>query len=236
MKNRIDKQTLIQAFKASLPTLAGYTVMGIAFGLLLANAGYNFIWAGAMGLIIYGGTMQFVAVDLLSTQASLLQTAFVTFLVHSRHIFYSISMIDKYKDRGKARPYLFYSLTDETYALVNMPPEEGVDKAKYDLYLSILNQIYWICGDMIGALIGSLSIINTEGVDFAMTALFIVIFMEQLMSTHDYVPAVIGIAVAFICLIFFGSENFFLPAMILIVTALLFVRQFRNEETDEDDK
>lgn len=225
-----DKKTFTEAFKFSIPTLAGYFVMGIAFGLLMADLGFNFIWAGLMGLIIYGGTMQFVAVDLLATSAPLLTVALVTFLIHSRHIFYSISMIDKYKDRGKERPYLFYALTDETYALVNLPAPEGVDKAQFDLNLSVLNQCYWILGNITGALLGSLSLINTEGVDFAMTALFIVIFLEQLLTAEEYYPSIIGVSAALVCLIFLGPDNFLLPAMLLIVGALLIVRQYRGDK------
>lgn len=222
---KINK-TFKEAFKASLPTLAGYGVMGIAFGLLMADLGFGPLWAGLMGLIIYGGTMQFVAIDLLANQTPLLTVALITFLVHSRHIFYSISMIDKYRDRGIFRPYLFYSLTDETYALVNLPADETIDKPKFDLYLSILNQIYWIAGDMTGALIGSLSLINTEGVDFAMTALFIVIFIEQILTSDNYIPSIIGVVISIICLIIFGADNFLLPSMILIVISLLI---FRNK-------
>lgn len=225
MKTIRDNKTLLTALKVSIPTLAGYVVMGIAFGLLMADLGFSPLWAGLMGLIIYGGTMQFIAVDLLANSTPLLTVALVTFLVHSRHIFYSISMIDKYKDHGKARPYLFYALTDETYALVNLPAEDNIDKPRFDLYLSILNQCYWIFGNILGALLGSLSLINTEGVDFAMTALFIVIFIEQLLTADDYLPSLIGLSAALVCLLFFGAENFLLPAMLLIVGCLLLVRK-----------
>ena len=225
MKNLIDKTALQKAFITSIPTLTGYIIMGIAFGLLLSDIGYNFIWAGLMGLFIYGGTMQFVAVDLLANQVTLLSAALITFLIHSRHIFYSISMIDKYKDYGIYRPYLFFALTDETYALVNLPIDSEIDKVKYDLYLSILNQIYWITGDIIGALIGSFSLFNTEGVDFTMTALFIVIFLEQLQTKSNIFPAVIGLSVSCLCLVIFGPENFLLPTMVSIVITLLIFRK-----------
>ncbi len=236
MNKKTDVYTLKKAFETSLPTLAGYGLMGMAFGLLMADAGFNFIWAGIMGLIIYGGTMQFVAVELLANHASLLDTAIITLLIHSRHIFYSISMIDKYKDRGKARPYLFYALTDETYALVNLPPDPQVNKAQFDLDLSIMNQCYWILGDMTGALLGSFSLFNTEGVDFAMTALFIVIFLEQLLTSDEFSPAVIGVGSALLCLIVFGPENFLLPAMLLILAGLLFVRKKLEKPPEEKNR
>lgn len=229
MNNKTENKEFLLALKASIPTLAGYGVMGIAFGLLMADIGFSPLWAALMGLIIYGGTMQFIAVDLLANSTPLLTVALVTFLVHSRHIFYSISMIDKYKDRGKARPYLFYALTDETYALVNLPIEEEIDKKKYDLYLSLLNQIYWISGNILGALLGSFSLFNTEGVDFAMTALFIVIFIEQLFTTDEYYPAIVGIVASLFSLFIFGPDNFLLPSMLLIMGSLLIINYIKNK-------
>lgn len=224
-KLKLNKDFLY-ALKASIPTMTGYIVMGIAFGLLIANLGFSPLWAAFMGLIIYGGTMQFIAVDLLANQTPLITVALVTFLVHSRHIFYSISMIDKYKDRGKARPYLFFALTDETYALVNLPLDEDINREKFDLYLSILDQIYWIIGDFLGALLGALSALNIEGVDFAMTALFIVIFIEQISNAEVFYPIWTGIGVSLLCLLLFGADNFLLPSMILIVLVLIYFKYF----------
>lgn len=226
--NKIDAKSFKEAFKSSLPVLAGYVCMGIAFGILLAQKGYNALWALFIGLSCYAGSMQFVLINLLATGASMISSALMTFMVNARYFFYGISMIDKYKDRGKLKPFLYFWLTDETYALVCMKEPEGVDKKKYDLYLSILNQSYWVSGNVIGCLLGSALPFNSTGVDFAMTALFIVIFVEQLMQTNDYLPAAIGVGVSFVCLLLFGPGNFLIPSMVLITVSLLILDRIRG--------
>lgn len=216
------------AFEDSLPIAAGYIVMGMAFGLLMARAGYSWWFCGLMGLIIYSGTMQFVAVTLLVSGASLAQAALLTFLVNARYIFYSISMVERYKDRGLRRPYLFFALTDETYALVSMPHDPGVAPEQYDWYLSLLDHSYWILGDVLGALLGAALTFNTAGVDFAMTALFIVILCAQLEEKKNRLPAAIGLLSTLCCLLVFGAEHFLIPSMLCILAGLLYYRKYRN--------
>ena len=165
------EHTFKTAFKDSIPVMAGYIVLGTAFGVLLADKGYGFIWAFVMSFTIYAGSMQFVAINLLTSGASLISTAIMTLLVNARHIIYGISMIEKYRDTGKVKPYLIFSLTDETYALVCRGNPENTDSKKYYLYISALNQCYWIAGSIIGTLIGSAVTFDTAGIDFAMTAL-----------------------------------------------------------------
>lgn len=231
MKNRIIRL----AFIKSLPVMAGYIVLGIGFGILLRNAGYGVLWSFAMSLFIYAGTMQYVGVSLISGGASVITTAITTVMVNARHLFYSISMIDRYKGSGKYKPYLIFALTDETYSLLSdgTVPEGLEDPKDLNLYrflVSFFNQCYWVTGSVLGSLLGAVLPFSTEGIEFSMTALFIASFTEQWLKTRDHVPALTGLLSTLLCLIIFGSENFLIPAMLLITLVLTLLRN-RKEVT-----
>lgn len=214
------------AFKRSLPVMAGYLVLGMGFGILLEAKGYDVWWAFCMSLFIYAGSMQYVAVDLLTGGASLLSAALMTLMVNARHLFYGISMIDRYKDTGAKKPYLVFALTDETYSLVcSGEVPEGVDRNRYFFFVSLLNQSYWIAGSVAGAVIGSLLVFNTAGIEFSMTALFIVVFIEQWKGTSHHVSALTGVAASLLCLLVFGAERFLIPSMLAITAALTVFRK-----------
>lgn len=213
------------AFRQSLPVMAGYLVLGMGFGVLLETKGYGVFWALAMSLFIYAGSMQYVAIDLLTGGASLISAALMTLMVNARHLFYGISMIERYRDTGAAKPYLIFSLTDETYSLVcsgNVP--RGVDQKKYYLLVSFFNQCYWVAGSVAGSLVGSLLTFNTEGIEFAMTALFLVVFTEQWKSTKNHISAVTGVAASVVCLVVFRPDRFVIPAMAAITVLLTLMR------------
>ena len=221
------KKTLKTAFFKSLPIMAGYIVLGTGFGFLLTSKGYARWWALLMSLTIYAGSMQYVAIDLLTAGASLISTALMTLMVNARHLFYGVSMLSRYRDTGKAKPYLIFALTDETYSLVcsdELIPS-GVDKKRYFLFVSLLNQFYWVLGSVIGGLLGSFLTFNTNGIDFAMTALFVVIFTEQWEKNKNHIPALIGVISSVLCLILFGAQRFLIPAMLLISALLLLLRK-----------
>ena len=172
--------TVKHAFKQSVPIMAGYIVLGMGFGVLLESKGYGVLWAIAMSVFIYAGSMQYVAINLITGGASLIATALMTLMVNARHLFYGISMLDKYKNTGKYKPYLIFALTDETYSLVcsgKIPAE--VDRNKYYFLVSLFDQVYWVIGSVIGSVVGSVLNFNTAGIDFSMTALFLVVFVEQ---------------------------------------------------------
>lgn len=215
------------AFIKTLPVMAGYMVLGFGFGIISEKSGYGILWVLAMSGFIYAGSMQYVAVSLLTSGATLLATALTTLMVNARHLFYGISMIEPYKNAGKSKSYLIFGLTDETYSLVcNGEAPEGMDFHKYSLYITIFNQIYWVVGSALGALAGTLITFNTAGVEFAMTALFITVFVEQWKSSKNHIPAIVGVVSSVTCLIIFGSENFLIPSMILISTILIAGRKF----------
>ncbi len=209
--------------------MAGYVVLGIGFGILLQKAGYGVLWAFAMSLLIYAGSMQYVGIGLITGGASVLTTFITTIMVNARHLFYSISMIDRYKDSGKYKPYLIFALTDETYSLLcdGHAPTEG-DPNLYRFLVSLFDHCYWVTGSVLGSLLGAVIPFSTAGIEFSMTALFIASFTEQWLSTHDHIPALTGLLSTLLCLLIFGAERFLIPAMLLITLLLTILR--RREE------
>ena len=217
----MKSELLKKAFVKTLPVMAGYIVLGIGFGILLRNAGFQVGYALAMSLFIYAGSMQYVGVGLLAGGASVLSAILTTVMVNARHLFYSISMIGTYRDAGKYKPYMIFALTDETYSLLcDGTAPEGVDPNQYRFLVSLFNQCYWVTGSVLGSLLGAVLPFSTAGIEFSMTALFIASFTEQWMSTHDHIPALTGLLSTFVCLLLFGSERFLIPAMILMTLAL----------------
>ena len=206
--------------------MAGYIVLGTGFGILMHNAGYGVLWTAAMSIFIYAGSMQFVGVSLLTGAASILTTALTTVMVNARHLFYSISMVDLYKDAGKYKPYMIFALTDETYSLLcdGKTPEEG-DPNKYRFFVSLFNHSYWVTGSILGSLLGAVLPFSTAGIEFSMTALFIAAFTEQWLTTRDHIPALTGLLSTLLCLVVFGSENFLIPALVLMTLILTLLRK-----------
>ena len=210
--------------------MAGYLFLGTGFGMLLHAKGYGVLWAAAMSSFIYAGSMQYLAVDLLCGGAGLITAAVTTLMVNARHLFYGISMIDKYRDSGWRKPYLIFALTDETYSLnCGGAPAEISNPKKYYFLVSLFNQCYWVAGSVLGVVVGSLLPVSTEGIDFALTALFVTVFVEQWKSTRDHIPALIGVLSSLLCLLVFGPGNFLIPAMILITLALTLYRGRKEE-------
>ena len=205
--------------------MAGYIVLGIGFGILMRNAGYGVLWTAAMSGFIYAGSMQYVGVSLLTGGASVLTTILTTIMVNGRHLFYSISMVDKYKDAGKYKPYMIFALTDETYSLLcDGKAPEGSDPNVYRFFVSLFDQSYWVTGSILGSLLGAVLPFSTAGIEFSMTALFITSFTEQWLTTKDHIPALTGLLITLLCLVIFGRDNFLIPAMLLITLVLPLLR------------
>lgn len=224
-------KALRAAFPRTLPVMAGYIVLGFGFGLLLQSKGYSFIWAILMSLTIYGGSMQFVTVGLLSSGASLVTAGIMTLIIHARHLFYGLSMISKYRGTGRAKPYLIYGLTDETYSLVcTGEPPEGINGTAYYFCITLLDEIYWVLGSALGGIFGQLVTINTSGVEFSMTALFVVIIIDDLLKPDSRIPALAGIFISFICLLIFGADSFLIPSMIGIAIVLMLLRPILDKK------
>ncbi len=230
------KKTFKAALAASFPVMLGYVFVGIAYGLLMKNAGYGVLWALLMSVFVYAGSMQFVAINFFSGTFDVFQIALVTLAVNARHVFYGLSMLEPFKGMGRKKAYMIFSLTDETYSLLcSAKAPEGVNPKSYLFLISLLDQLYWIIGSIIGAVAGSLIGFNTTGIDFAMTALFLVICTEQWLSYPTRVPAVIGVCAGVGALLLLGADRFILPAMLAAVLLLMFCRRGLEPKTESHD-
>lgn len=220
------KNAIKAAFPYTIPVMLGYLSIGIAFGLLFENAGYNFIWAFCISLFVYAGAMQFIAVSFFSGGLGLIQIAVMTLVVNFRHIFYGLSFLERFGKMGLKKWYMAFALTDETYSLLcGIKPPEKIDDKKFLLCVALLNQSYWIAGSVIGALAGSMITFNTKGMDFAMTALFLVIFLDQWKAYRTHIPALTGLLCSIAVLAAVGPANMVIPSMVLIVISLMLMRK-----------
>ena len=231
----MDRKALAAAFPVTVPVLMGYLAIGIAFGLMLQEAGYNFIWAFFMSLSIYAGSGQYLGVTLLATAASLGTVALMTLLINFRHLVYGLSMLEKFRGMGWRKLYMIFSLTDETYALLSSAQAPvGVDPKSFYFAIALLDQSYWVLGSVIGGVAGALIPFSTEGVDFAMTALFVVIAVDQWKAYQKHLPALIGGAVTVVFLIIlgsvFGQDQMLLISLGVIVLLLLILRDRLEEK------
>ena len=230
-------KTINYALVQTLPVMAGYLVLGLGFGVLLESKGYGVLWAFAMGVLIYAGSMQYLAIDLLAGGASLISAALMTLMVNARHLFYGVSMLERYRDMGPVKPYLIFALTDETYSLVcSTDPPADLDRRRAFFWISFLDQCYWVVGCVAGALVGQVLPFDVTGVDFSMTALFLVVFTEQWRGSRDHTAALVGVGASLVCLLVFGPADFLIPAMISITLLLTLLRPWmaRREEVAHD--
>lgn len=215
------KSVLKAAFPHTIPVMTGYLFMGAAFGILLESQGYNFLWAALMSLTIYAGAGQFVTVGLLAAPFAPVSAFLIILMVNARHVFYGFSMLDRFREAGRAKPYLIFGLTDETFSLLcSVPPPPGISPNAFYLAITLLDQSYWVVGCVTGALVGSSLSFNPAGIDFVMTALFVAIFVEQWRSVRNRIPGLIGLLGSTACLAVFGAGHFILPAMAVLVIAL----------------
>ncbi len=211
-----------RAFPYTIPVLTGYLFIGLAFGVMFADKGYNVLWAILMSVVVYAGSGQYLAVNFFVPGFSLIQALFLTIMVNIRHVFYGLSLVGRYNRFGKKRWYLIFGMTDETYSLIcTTDVPKDVDEEKFLLSITFLNQIYWIAGTIIGSLAATALPFNSEGIEFAMTALFIVMFVELWQRRSNRIPELIGMVSAVVCLLIFGSNNFVLPTMLLIVAIIM---------------
>lgn len=223
MSKKSRKATIKYAFKKSLPVFFGYLFLGSAFGIMLYDAGYNWIWAIFISILVYAGSGQFLLVSLISSAASIPTVAMMTLFINSRHMFYGLSLIEKFKAGGWRYPFMIFSLTDETYSVnvsIQSVPDD-VDEPKARFLLGEFDHFYWILGSVVGSLLGQSLPIDFTGIDFSMTALFTVIFVDLLIDTKNKICGAVGIFCAFICLMIFGADNFLLPTLILTVVLLI---------------
>lgn len=215
-KGKVDKDLFVSALKTTIPVFLGYIPLGMAFGFLLDGAGYHWIYAFIMSLLVYAGSGQFLAVALLAAGAGLTEFVIATLLLNLRHSFYGLSLLEKFSDIGKVKPYLIFALTDETYALLTtteVPPEGS--KSRFYFYIAALDHLYWITGSVFGAVLGSLLNLNLEGMAFVLTALFVVLTIEQYFNSSVCFPFVAAVGAGALSLMLFSPDNMLLMSIIL---------------------
>ncbi|MBH1941872.1 AzlC family ABC transporter permease [Mobilitalea sibirica] len=221
-----NKAVLRAALPLTIPVFTGFIVLGAAYGILMDSKGFSLFWILFTSLFIYAGSMQFVAVALISAGFDPIGAFFMTLMVNARHLFYGISMLGKFKGIGRIKPYMIFSLTDETFSLLcSVEPPEGIDRKRFMFFISVFIQGYWVTGSLLGGVLGSMFKFNTKGIDFVLTALFVVIFINQWQSTKNHIPALIGILGAILCRIIFGPADFIIPSMIFILLMVTILKR-----------
>ena len=226
MKNRQIINALKFAFPKTLPIFAGFWFLGLSYGIYMNVSGFSFVYPMLMSLTIFGGSLEFVAVAMLLSPFAPVQTFIMTLMIQARHLFYGISMLEKYKDTGWKKFYLIFGMCDESFS-INYSTEvpEDIDKGWFMFFVTLLNHMYWFTGSTIGGILGSLITFNTEGISFVMTAMFVVIFIDQWLKEKQHYSSLIGVLVSVICLIVFGADSFLIPTMACIVCLLTFFRK-----------
>lgn len=233
----MNRKALAAAFPATVPVLMGYLAIGMAFGLMLETAGYGVGWALLMSVTIYAGSGQYLGVSLLATGASLSQVAFLTLMINFRHLVYGLSMLEKFRGMGARKFYMIFSLTDETYALLSSARvPERVDPHAYYFAIAVLDHGYWILGSVIGSVAGALISFDTTGIDFAMTALFIVIAVDQWKTYRSHLPALLGCGITVLALVILKPDAMLIPALCVIVVALLLLRARLDDSRAEAEE
>jgi 4-azaleucine resistance transporter AzlC len=231
----MKKKALKAAFPYTIPIFAGFWFLGLAYGIYMNVSGFSFVYPMVMSVLIFGGSLEFVAVEMLLSPFAPVQTLVMTLLIQARHLFYGISMLDRFKNMGWKKFYLIFGMCDETFSInYTAQVPEGVDRGWFMFFVTLLNHFYWVSGATIGGLVGALIHFNTEGISFVMTSMFVVIFMEQWMKEKHHISAYIGLGVAAVCLFLFGADSFMIPTMVLIVAFLSICRKplEKKEQTE----
>lgn len=227
MENRLTivKKAFIAAFPHTIPIFAGFWFLGMAYGIYMNVSGFSFLYTLIMSMFIFAGSMEFVTVSLLLGAFNPLQALLLTLMINARHLFYGISMLDKYRHTGWKKPYLIFGMCDESFSInytARIP--QGIDRSWFMFFVTFLNHIYWVSGALLGCLFGSFIHFNTQGLEFVMTAMFVVIFMEQWLNENSHLSSLIGLGISVGCLIVFGAENFIIPSMLMILGVLTLLR------------
>lgn len=227
----MKKQAVKKAFIKSIPIMCSYLFLGTAYGIMMEEAGFQWYYSLLASVTVYTGAFQFVLITFLSSGASILTVAATAFLMNSRQTFYSLTFVDEFSKMGKKLPYMIYTMSDETYAVNCSLEQDEQDRSAIMFFVAVFSRWYWIIGSVAGGMIGQLIPFELKGIDFCMTALFVIIFIDQWKKSKNHLPAVLGLTVSVVCLILFGQDRFMLPALIMVSAILLFTN--RNEVKEE---
>lgn len=220
------RRALRAAFPHTIPIMAAYGFVGMTYGMLMKTSGFGAGYALAISVLVFAGSMQFVTVGLLLSPFNPLQALAMTLMINARHLFYGVSMLDKYAGTGWKKGYMIFGLSDETFAVnYSAPIPNDVDRGWFMFFVTLLDQFYWVAGTVVGALLGSLIPTGVKGLDFAMTAMFVAIFVDQCRRRENYASALLGVGLSLICRMLFGAQDFLIPSMIAILASLLLLRK-----------
>lgn len=220
------RRALRAAFPYTIPIAAGFLFLGMTYGIYMNVSGFSFWYPMVMSVTIFAGSMEFVACNLLLGAFNPLQAFAMTLMINARHLFYGISMLDRYRGYGLRSVYLIYGMCDESFSVnYTAPVPDGVDRGWFYFFVTLLNQLYWVAGATLGGVFGSLIHFNTEGLDFVMTALFVVIFVDQWCKEKDHTSSLLGLALPVLCLLLFGADGFMIPSMLAILAVLSLLRR-----------
>ena len=229
MDNKL--KALKAAFPLTVPILTGFLFLGAAYGILMGSKGYGLGWTVLTSVVVFAGSAQYLAVTFLTTVFNPVYALLMTIVINARHLFYGLSMLEKYRNTGKLKLYLIFGLVDETFSVVcSAEAPEGVNKNWFYFFVTILDHLYWVAGSAIGGLLGSIMSFNIKGLDFVLTALFVVIFVGQWRTRQNRLPAVIGVVCSAVCLLIFGQSQFIIPAMLAILAALTLFRKVLTKD------
>lgn len=225
-KQQTIKQAFQAAFPYTIPIFAGFWFLGMTYGIYMNVSGFSFWYPMLMSLTIFAGSIEFVTVNMLLGAFNPLQALALALMINARHLFYGISMLDKYKGTGWKKLYLIFGMCDESFSInytAEIPP--NVDRGWFMFFVTLLNQIYWVSGATLGGLFGSLIPFNTEGLEFVLTAMFVVIFLDQWLKEENHTSAILGLALSLLCLLAFGADGFIIPSMVAILAVLTLLRK-----------
>ncbi len=225
-KNNAKIKALAAAFPHTIPILAGFLFLGMTYGILITTEGFPFWFPILTSIFVFAGSAEFAGVSMLLGGFNPLQALAMTLMINARHLFYGISMLEKYKGMGAKKLYLIFGLCDESFSInctADIP--DDVDRGDFMFFVTLLDQLYWISGCTLGGIFGSFISFNTEGLDFVMTAMFVVIFLEQWLKEKSHISSLAGLAIPFLCLVIFGADKFIIPSMIALVFALALLRR-----------
>ena len=225
-KQQTIKQAFQAAFPYTIPIFAGFWFLGMTYGIYMNVFGFSFWYPMLMSLTIFAGSIEFVTVNMLLGAFNPLQALALALMINARHLFYGISMLDKYKGTGWKKLYLIFGMCDESFSInytAEIPPD--VDRGWFMFFVTLLNQIYWVSGATLGGLFGSLIPFNTEGLEFVLTAMVVVIFLDQWLKEENHTSAILGLALSLLCLLAFGADGFIIPSMVAILAVLTLLRK-----------
>ena len=226
MRSDRYRRALAAAFPHTVPILAGFLFLGVTYGIYMNVSGFSFVYPMLMSMTIYAGSMEFVTANLLLGSFDPLQAFVLTLMINARHLFYGLAMLDRFRGTGIKKLYLIFGMCDETFSInCSAEPPEGVDRGLFMTFVTLLDHIYWVAGATLGGIFGSLIRFSTDGLDFVMTAMFVVIFLENWLKGGEHYSSLLGLGLSLLCLVLFGADNFIIPSMLAIIGALTLLRK-----------